>query len=327
MTNSQKMPLLEAPLNPLATAPQAEVKKYLAMASAAQALISAKSAFELEDTRDHGPIPEDKDQENNDGENHTITNYKVVAGDTVTSIAEKYGISVNTVLWANDLRRDSKLIVGKNLTILPITGVKYEVEPGDTLSSIALKFKSDSKEIFAYNELGTDKLRIGDVIVIPDGEIAPTATLAKAQTSSGNIAQKAVTTALGVNIAKADVPEGSGYYMRPILAGTKTQGIHGSNGVDLADSCGTPIYAAASGEVTLSKGGGAWNGGYGNYVVISHPNGSQTLYAHMQSVALDEGVQVEKGQAIGTIGATGKVHGTTGCHVHFEVRGGGRNPF
>lgn len=309
-TNSQKMPLLEAPLNPLATASDEEVQKVLATVSKVEAIQTLKE--ELYD----------------EGGNHTITNYTVKSGDTVSGIAEKYNISVNTVLWANDLRRDSKLKVGTSLIILPISGVKHEVKSGDTLQSIALKYKGDATEIIAYNDLPGDKIKIGDEIMIPDGEMVPKPAPVTAKT----VVAKAASAALGVNVAKAQsasvsVASKSGYYMRPISGGTRTQGIHGTNGVDLADSCGTSMYAAAAGTITIAKKNGGWNGGYGNYVVIDHANGSQTLYAHMEGVYVTEGSTVEKGASIGTIGATGKVNGATGCHVHFEIRGGGRNPF
>lgn len=314
-TNSQKMPLLEAPLNPLATgsaklSPAAAA--YIAEISTKVVVAQSLTAQTVQANR-------------SDDESHTITNYKVQSGDTVSGIAQKYGISVNTVLWANDLRRDSTLKQGRSLTILPISGVKHEVKSGDTLQGIALKYRGDAKEILAYNDLTSDKLKIGDMVVVPDGEIAPT----KAQTATQAVVRatsKAASAAAGVKLAQADISS-NGYYTRPILAGTRTQGIHGSNSVDLADSCGTPIYAAASGEVTLSKGNGGWNGGYGNYMVVSHANRSQTLYSHMKTVLVEEGARVEKGQQIGTIGNTGKVGGATGCNLHFEIRGGGRNPF
>jgi murein DD-endopeptidase MepM/ murein hydrolase activator NlpD len=86
---------------------------------------------------------------------------------------------------------------------------------------------------------------------------------------------------------------------------------------------GTPLVASASGEVIIAKQGG-WNGGYGSYVVISHPNGSQTLYGHMSNVYVYDGQEVVQGQVIGTLGKSGKA---TGPHVHFEIRNGIRNPF
>lgn len=117
------------------------------------------------------------------------------------------------------------------------------------------------------------------------------------------------------------------YYMRPIASGVRTQGLHKNNAVDLAAACGTPIFASASGTVTVSKSDDGWNGGYGNFVVIGHSNGSQTLYSHMSEVFVVEGDKVKKGDEVGEIGSTGKVHGVTGCHVHFENRKGPANPF
>ena len=113
-----------------------------------------------------------------------------------------------------------------------------------------------------------------------------------------------------------------GYYSNPVPGGVITQGIHGWNGVDLAAVRGTPVRAAAGGTVIVARGGG-WNGGYGNYAVISHDNGTQTLYSHMRSVIVSSGQPVSSGQVIGYVGATGRA---TGPHLHFEVRGA-QNPF
>ncbi len=90
----------------------------------------------------------------------------------------------------------------------------------------------------------------------------------------------------------------------------------------MAASAGAPIRAAAAGEVIVSKTGG-WNGGYGNYIVIKHANGTQTLYAHNSSNAVSAGASVAQGEVIGYVGNTGR---STGSHLHFEVRGA-KNPF
>ena len=103
----------------------------------------------------------------------------------------------------------------------------------------------------------------------------------------------------------------------------ESQGIHGYNGVDLGAPIGTSVMAAADGTVVTAKSGG-YNGGYGNYVVVQHGNGSQTLYAHMSKVATYAGASVVQGQVIGSVGSTGK---STGAHLHFEIRNGIRNPF
>jgi murein DD-endopeptidase MepM/ murein hydrolase activator NlpD len=102
----------------------------------------------------------------------------------------------------------------------------------------------------------------------------------------------------------------------------RTQGIHGYNGVDLGAPAGTAVRAAAAGQVIISKASG-WNGGYGQYIVVKHANGTQTLYAHLSANSVAAGATVAQGQLIGAVGNTGK---STGNHVHFEVRGA-KNPF
>ena len=117
-------------------------------------------------------------------------------------------------------------------------------------------------------------------------------------------------------------PNYDGYYTRPVLRAQKSQGLHGYNGIDLASYIGAPILAAAGGEVIIARDSG-WNGGYGNYIVINHPNGTQTLYGHLQSLIVYPGKYVVRGEVIGYMGSTGR---STGSHLHFEVRGA-KNPF
>jgi len=235
-----------------------------------------------------------------------IVVYTVVEGDAPSSIAESFGISLNTLLWANNLTNPNLIKVGSTLVILPVTGVKYEVRAGDTLQSIAKKFKGEVEDIRAFNGLAVgEELQAGRIIIIPDGEIASLVVASPASRSS---------------ISR--LPEFVGYFMRPILGGRKSRGIHGYNGVDLANSCGLPILASAAGTIIVARDAG-WNGGYGKYLVVSHPNGTQTLYAHLNAVLAKYGQQVAQGSQIGKIGSTGN---STGCHLHFEVRGA-RNPF
>jgi murein DD-endopeptidase MepM/ murein hydrolase activator NlpD len=93
--------------------------------------------------------------------------------------------------------------------------------------------------------------------------------------------------------------------------------MHGHNGADLAGKMGTPILASAGGVVRVAKSSG-YNFGYGNYVIVTHDNGSETVYAHMSGVTVSPGQRVSQGQQVGTLGSTGN---STGPHLHFEIRG------
>jgi murein DD-endopeptidase MepM/ murein hydrolase activator NlpD len=235
-----------------------------------------------------------------------ISVYVVRQGDTLSEIAEMFGVSTNTILWANDVKANS-IKVGQELVILPISGVRHVGKSGDTLESLAKKYKADLEDILSYNGLAANaKIKPGDVVIIPDGVISAS------QIASTNVSGSKVST----------YPTYVGYYLRPIAGGKKSQGIHGNNGVDLAAPIYTPVLASADGKVIVSRTSG-YNGGYGIYVVVSHANGTQTVYAHMSVNNVSVGQGVLQGQVIGAIGMTGK---TTGPHLHFEVRGA-KNPF
>jgi len=236
-----------------------------------------------------------------------ISVYTVREGDTISMIAEMFGVTTNTILWANDLPSAKAIQPGDSLVILPIPGVQYKIKRGDTIASIARTFSGDSAEILAYNQLEEDELQAGVTIIIPGGTVpAPVrqATPTRTATAAG-----------GGGAASTG-------FVHPLPGALRTQGIHGFNAVDLAAPVGTPIRAAAAGEVIVSKMGG-WNGGYGNYIVIRHPSGTQTLYAHNSDNAVSVGQTVARGEVIGYVGNTGR---STGSHLHFEVRGA-KNPF
>ncbi len=236
-----------------------------------------------------------------------IVVYTVEPGDAPGAIAEKFGISLNTLLWANNIRNANLIRVGDELVILPVTGVQYTVKKGDTLQSIVKAFKGDADEIAQFNGLAIgESLEPGVALIIPDGEFAPAPVPGASQRQPRFLS----------------LPEYAGYYMRPIFGGRKSRGVHGYNAVDLANSCGLPVVASAEGTVILTRSSG-WNGGYGKYLVISHPNNTQTLYAHLSSIFASFGQRVAQASQIGMIGSTGN---STGCHVHFEIRGA-RNPF
>jgi LysM repeat protein len=240
-----------------------------------------------------------------------INVYTVREGDSLSQIASMFDVTANTILWANDLPRASAISPGDTLIILPIAGVRHVVKKGDTIAAVAKKYEGNAEEILSFNQLSSDTdLSIGDTLVIPGGSlhVEPVKVVAKET-------KKSKTT------AKQTVASGASF-SHPIPGALKTQGIHGYNAVDFGVGVGATVRAAASGDVIVSKSGG-WNGGYGNYIVIKHKNGVQTLYAHLSRNDVAVGSSVSSGESIGASGNSGK---STGPHLHFEVRGG-KNPF
>lgn len=281
----------------------------LSSASSAQPAGQASVDTQIVDdnslTTDSGPLGSAADFASSTGaSSDQISVYTVRKGDTLSGIADMFNVSINTIMWANDLKKGSALHEGDQLVILPISGVQYAVKKGDTLASIAKKYGGDKDEIMAFNGLESEKLTVGDTIIIPNGESAPVPAGSKPGT-------------------KPSQPSYSGYYVWPVNGGRLTQGLHGHNGVDIGAPSGTAIFAAAGGTVIIARDNDGWNGGYGNYVVVKHSNGTQTLYAHMSSVLANVGQKIGQGETIGRVGSTGE---STGNHLHFEVRGA-TNPF
>lgn len=260
----------------------------------------------------------------NSSSDQTISVYVVRKGDSVSQIADIFGISVNTILWANDMKKGDKLKEGDVLFILPVSGVEHTVAKGQTLQSIAKLYKADVNDIILYNDITQDaKLAVGDKLLIPDGEMfdeggdKPAANLGTVQTKDKNY------------YALNPIQNILGYFINPLPTGHKTQGLHGPGhrGIDIGAPTGTNLYASAPGIVTIVKTGCTvgkprCGGGYGNMVIIEHPNGTKTLYAHMSKVITHTGASVARGEVVGLVGSTGR---STGPHVHFEVFNA-RNP-
>lgn len=256
-----------------------------------------------------------------------ISVYTVRPGDTLSQIAAMFNVTTNTIVWANDIQK-GVITPGETLIILPITGIEHTVVKGDTLASLATKYKSNADDIASYNGLAdTDALTVGNSIIIPDGEMTAVAAPAKSYSSVSSSHAATISSIAAGSVTEPYLggsgPAMPGYFAWPLQGGVITQGLHGWNAVDIGAPRGTPIYAAADGTVIVARDNGAWNGGYGNYVVISHPNGTETLYAHMSKVLTTPGASVTQGETIGLVGMTGEA---TGNHLHFEVRGA-ENPF
>jgi murein DD-endopeptidase MepM/ murein hydrolase activator NlpD len=245
-----------------------------------------------------------------ESDRNEIITYTVQSGDVLSLIARDYGVSTNSLIWANNLKNANAIQLDQELKIPPVSGVIHTVASGDTVSSLASRYSADIEEIIEFNSLPADgSLSIGMDIVVPGGEI----TTIRSGTSTVRYAK---------TVPFANLPALIGYFFHPTGgAGRVSQWIHGRNAVDIAAPCGTPLYAAAGGNVVIATSTG-WNGGYGRYVKISHPNGTATVYGHVWDVLVSAGQSVSKGQKVATVGSTGR---STGCHVHFETHGA-RNP-
>lgn len=247
--------------------------------------------------------------------------YVVEPGDSLGSIASRFQISINTILWENNLGINSYLHPGDKLHILPITGLNHTIKKGDSLKKIAALYSANVDEIAKFNKLKADgsDLVSGEKILIPNGVRA---------------AQKS-TVVPPRNVARVATPPSSKQsptvsgYVWPTAARVVTQYFTWKHhGIDIAGgSFSTPNYASKAGVVEKSQCG--WNSGYGCVVIIDHGGGIKTLYGHNSRLLVSVGDYVDAGQTIGLMGNTGNVRGVTGIHLHFEVwiNGVRTNPF
>jgi len=242
-----------------------------------------------------------------------VLEYEVRLGDTTSTIAEKFGISVDTIRWENDLKTVKSIKVGQTLKILPVSGVLYKVKRGETIHSIAKKHEVDAQGIvdWPYNIFSNDEtfaLAVGQSLIIPDGikpkevPVAPKRYYAQAP-AAGTVT-------------------GTGQFAWP-TNGYISQGFRWYHrAIDIANKAAPNIVAADSGQVVLT-GWPSW--AYGNQVVVDHGNGYTTVYAHLSQIYVQAGQKVSQGQALGKMGTTGR---STGVHLHFEIRKSGalQNP-
>lgn len=244
-----------------------------------------------------------------------VVQYAVKPGDNVSAIASHFGISPDSVLWANAKLEDNPdlLSVGQVLNIPPVNGVLYTVGKGDSLPVIAARFKAQIPDILAdpFNQANHDfqasppVLAEGEFLMVPGGE-------------KPYVARKV--------IYKANTPagaaKGTSNFMWPVSGCVSQYFWTRHPGVDIASSKGNSVIAADSGYVEQV----GWdNSGYGNMILINHGNGFVTRYAHLSAFAVGAGQSVKRGQMIGRVGSTGH---STGPHLHFEIINAGahRNP-
>lgn len=243
----------------------------------------------------------------------TIHKYIVQGGDTVTAIAEKYDVSVDTIIAANDIV-GGVIQPGMELKVPWTTGVIEVVGKGATLGKIAAKYKDagiSEKIILRANGLETDTLAVGQELLIPGVDpIIRSVSRNPSYVDGGRSGGYAPA-------SKAPLVKGNGKFVRP-ASGKVTQRFRsgGHTGEDIANKKGTPVVAADAGTVIKAATSG-WNGGYGLHVVIEHSDGARTLYGHASRLNVKVGDTVVAGQQIMEMGSTGR---STGPHVHFEVQ-------
>lgn len=251
-----------------------------------------------------------------------VEKYIVANGDTLSGIADKFGISIATILWENKLTVRDYIKPGQELSILPSSGVSYTVKSGDTVNKIATTFNASVDEIISWNNLSDEKIAKGQALFIPGGQIAaPVAPKPKAIASPVKIL---TTPPAAVDAGKTDLlwPAAShriSQYYGVWELGRKSLGRH--TGLDLDGDTGDTIYAADDGIVTHSGCGVSCKKGYGYYVDIDHGNGIITRYGHASRLLVSSGDQVHRGDPIMLMGSTGF---STGSHLHFEVRLNGK---
>ena len=232
----------------------------------------------------------------------TYQTYKVRAGDTISGIAKKFGLTnISTLISVNDIGNVRQLASGQKLKIPSIDGIVYTVKKGDSLSAITSKYKISLEQLLDVNELTSETLTAGQQLFLP-GAAMDAASLKNAM---GELFRLPIS-------AQFRWSSPYGYRIDPIA---NVKSFH--TGTDMACPTGTPIMAAMSGKVTTT----GINRVYGNYVIIDHGNGYQTLYAHMSKIIASKGQWVSQGTRIGLVGSTGY---STGPHLHFTVYKNGK---
>jgi murein DD-endopeptidase MepM/ murein hydrolase activator NlpD len=238
--------------------------------------------------------------------------HSVQEGETISTIAQRYGLDPTTILWDNDLTEKSTLKPGQELSILPVDGVSHKVAKGETIYTIAKKYGLDESQAqvivdYPFNEFlneETFELAIGQQLVVPQGVMprATTTVVRQPQVVFTPDAGNVSATGSFVWPAAGGITQGYSFYHRAI---------------DIANRSAGNILAADGGVVTVA--GWIDNSGYGRRVQIDHGNGFVTLYAHLNATQVQPGQRVNRGDVIGQMGNTGR---STGTHLHFEIRQG-----
>jgi murein DD-endopeptidase MepM/ murein hydrolase activator NlpD len=259
-----------------------------------------------------------------------IIQYTVQKGDTVSTIADNYGLQPKTIFAANYsvLQDDPEsLKPGQTLKILPVNGVYWEWLGGIPFGQWAAYFNVKPEDIINYPANHLDPNAVGDPananIKVNTWLIVPGGTYQ--YHTPGQIGWVSRTSPATAQVAGAgacpptnSTAAGTGTFVYPTdrhyLSGFDYSTVTHHLAIDLAANLGDNIYAADGGVIVYA----GWNSyGYGNMIMIDHGDGFQTLYAHLSQIFVSCGEAVTKSQVIAAAGATGNA---SGPHLHFEVR-------
>ena len=234
----------------------------------------------------------------------TTTSYTVRSGDTISGIAQRFNLSMDTVISFNNIQDARNLTVGTVLTIPNSSGLKYRVRRGDYLGGIAKKFGVALNDLLDWNNLETSVIVPGQELFIPSARLS-------------EMERNRVFGRLFIYPTKGRITDRFGMRRDPF---TGMRRFH--NGVDLAAPVGTPVFASMSGKVAML----GYNPTYGKYLILTHPEGFQTLYGHLDAFRVQKGQSVKQGQRIADMGNSGY---STGSHLHFSIfrRGEPIDPF
>lgn len=229
--------------------------------------------------------------------------YQVSKGDTLWDISRKFKVDLEMLRIINGLDRNCALSVGQILEIPYHRSRVHTIKAGDTLWGIAARYEVSLSQLSQANpDINPRNLQIGKRIVVPDSTSSVSALAVQPSRSYA-----------GFSTVMMAWPV-TGSITSPY--GWRKSGFH--HGIDIAGDIGDAIKAAAAGKVTFTGNQAI----YGKTVVIEHPDGKESMYAHCQKILVNKNDYVVRGQPIATIGMTGR---TTGPHLHFEVKIDGEN--
>ncbi|OGL67038.1 hypothetical protein A2856_00945 [Candidatus Uhrbacteria bacterium RIFCSPHIGHO2_01_FULL_63_20] len=239
-----------------------------------------------------------------------VESYQVADGDTLYGISDRFGLSLSSMLWANNMTVRSVIRPGQTLKIPPVDGVLYVIKKGDTLSKIAKTYGADQERIISFNRLSdSDDLTVGEQIVLPDGEPPTPVAVSRPAPVSQLFSDKPGST----TSSSRGSATGKGNWKWPTDWRVITQYFGWKHtGIDVDGDYTTHSYAASDGVVIYS----GWRNGYGYTVEVEHGNGLVTRYGHHSKLYVKAGDAVKMGDLLAQTGTTGR---STGTHLHFEV--------